>query len=115
MKKKIIIAIAIITIFIANNFFWFGKLIDIGLTLETRNQQLYEAESSFSELKEICLYIGPNTTKEELMLLLKRQFREDEIFQKNGSVYSSWLGFNFKDDKLYEVTTTVEYNPDSEG
>lgn len=115
MKKKLIIAIAVIVFIAVNNFLWFGKYVDMSLTNDSVMDDLHSKSESFNDLKTICLEINNNTGKEELTELLNTRFSGSEVFEKNGNIYTPNLGFVFEGSTLKTVTDIVEFNEKSQG
>jgi hypothetical protein len=115
MRKNIITVIVVIVFIAINNFFWFGKYIDMSLTNDSVMWDLHSKSQSFNALKSICLEIDPNINKDHLIEFLKIRFPNDEVFEKHGNIYTSTLGFIFEGFKLKTVTDVVEFNENSKG
>ena len=115
MKKKIIIIISVLLIFGINNFYWFGNYISMSLEIDSISSEIYIVQTAFDDLKKISLYINSNTSKENLIKVLKANVENPEIFEKIGNIYYSRLGFIFEGNKLIKVTQDVEFNENSKG
>jgi hypothetical protein len=89
---------------LASNAYWLYQVVDSGVTLSYRDQQIYELNETRKQLMVTFPEVAKNLTKEEL-IAAARNFTDLEVFEKEGCTWVGWLGFKFNENnKLKSVS-----------
>jgi hypothetical protein len=106
MKK---IAVILGMLLIVSNLFWIYTLIDNGITLTYRDQELYEYKETQKQLMSMLPEVAQNRSNEEIINIAKK-YSSSEPFEKEGCTWVGWLGFKFSEDsELENVSWVISY------
>lgn len=106
MKITIAILSAILLI---SNVYWIYQVVDVGVTLSYRDQQIFELEETRKQLMVTLPEVAKHVTKEEIINAASK-YTDQEIFEKEGCTWVGWLGFKFdKYNFLISVSPSWSY------
>lgn len=106
MKITIVILSVLLLL---SNVFWLYQVIDVGITLSYKEQQIYELEQTERQLMVILPDIAADMSKEQV-ITVAREYTDQEIFEKAGCTWVGWLGFKFdENNRLSSVSPAWSY------
>ena len=82
---------------LASNAFWLYQVIDTGVTLSYKNQQIHELEETRKQLMATFPEVAKNVTKAEIVAAASK-YTDEEAFEKEGCTWIGWLGFKFDEN-----------------
>lgn len=95
MKSIIVLS----TLLLASNIFWIYHIIDTGVTISYRDQQIYELEETQKQLMVTFPAVAKKLTKKEVIVIAS-QFTDQTGYEKEGSTHIDWLRLRFDKDNV---------------
>lgn len=106
MKK---FAIILGVLLIVSNLYWLYAILDHGVTLTYRNQELYEYKETQKQLLSMLPEVARNRSKEDIIEIAQKH-SSSEPFEKEGCTWVGWLGFKFTENsELENVSWVISY------
>ncbi|WP_160154173.1 hypothetical protein [Microbulbifer sp. ALW1] len=105
--KKIVVILGVLLI--VSNLYWLYALMDNGITLTYRDQELHEYKETQKQLMSMLTDVAKNRSEEEIIEIAKK-YTSSEPFEKEGCTWVGWLGFKFAENSELEgVSWVISY------
>ena len=103
------IAIFLGVLLIVSNLYWLYVLIDSGITLTYRDQELHEYKKTQMQLMSMLPEVAKNLSKDEIVAIAQK-YSSSEPFEKEGCTWVGWLGFKYAENSRLEgVSWVISY------
>ncbi len=93
---KLTIAVLVLLL-VGTNAFWFYQIIDNGVSISYRDQNIFELNKTTAQLALTLTEIGGSIPKDEFISIASRYTKFDP-FEKDGCIWVGWLGLKFNED-----------------
>lgn len=87
------ISVILGTLLLVTNAWWFYATLDQGVTLSHREQLLYEYSNRVLALSQVTNHFVKGKGKEEVLQVLREALPEEEPFEKEGALNTTWVSF----------------------
>ncbi|MEO0453961.1 MAG: hypothetical protein AAFY98_07470 [Verrucomicrobiota bacterium] len=110
IKSVIITAVAGLVLFFGSCAFFAYSTLDQGISYTYLEVSYEDAVKERDTLLAIALEISPESSKDEVMSLMKKKFPTATTFEKDGYTVYGPLVFKFSEEgKLSDVASTINY------
>jgi len=107
LKRSTIVIWVLSLALVVSNLWWFGLLLDAGITATYRDDSFDRHHRALAELLAVVpAAADPAATRESVLSAARDAAGDDDPFEKEGFVWVGQLGYRFDDDgRLVEVQT----------
>jgi hypothetical protein len=107
MRRSTIVICLLILGLVVSNLWWFGLLLDAGITATYRDDSFDRHHRALGELLAVVpAAVDPAATRESVLGVAREAAGDETLFDKEGFVWVGQLGYRFDDDgRLVEVQT----------
>ncbi len=87
----------LVLLLVGTNLFWFYQVVDSGVTISYRDQNIFELNETATQLATTLTEIGESIPKGEFIDIASRHTNL-EPFEKHGCIWVGWIGLKFNEE-----------------